>query len=493
MSVQEQAQPADQMQAEIAAAAARESAIEHNDSRNRLIRGLGMAAIGLAAAGAIAAGVQHEGDRLSHEMPFVHQAQTVIEEADKGFEAIGIAGAVLTASAIGAVKIGARRSTKLAAIDTWSGKELVDKGHSSQGIIGRAVRNTPWVAAAGVALGTLTAGVSSEVGNGPERPIDAMFTNLAPGVPIVQYKEAMPMVQSNVNNELTARVQKIATQEGVKAHILDLNLGAMNYGNQTYTDLSAGIEMPKTSPAAWSPEDGCKQIPVMIDKAAHIPVGATVELNGVEAKNVGTVSGNSAMNRIGVVMDNKALETCLEQDANAPHHAITLETTPAKAQAILAEANQGLDAPATVDSVAEYKKQSSNFWNANVKPITSLQEMAASAMVLVALGGAMGERLLRNRAQWADKLANGVSASQLRATELLRSAKQGMKASMVGVAAGVVPTIGAGMLESGFQPGVGAREALIGAGVGFAGTVLGGASRLIRLNKTIDVEEHTRA
>jgi hypothetical protein len=231
----------------------------------------------------------------------------------------------------------------------------------------------------------------------------------------------------------------------------------------------------------------------MIDKAAHIPVGATVEINGITAKNVASTSGNSAMNRIGIVMDNKALETCLEQDANAPHHAITLETTPAKAQAILAEANKELGAPAVIDSVKEYKQQSNNFWNANVKPITSLQEMAAAGMVLVALGGAMGERLLRNRAQWADKLANGVTTGQLRATELLRSAKDGTKAAVVGVAAGVVPTIGASMLESGFQPGVGAKEALIGAGVGFAGTVLGGASRLFRLNRTIDVEEHTRA
>ncbi len=491
----EQSQPFEPLPAtEVAEIIAREERFAVHDNHRAIAAGAGLIAASAAIAFGAVAGL-HDGGSISHELPFDKKAQTVIENVDRGFEALGFALPILGVG-IASVKIaGARGNTRLRTMDKWSSKELIDDGTPSKNILRRAAHRAPWIAISGVALSTLTAGVATEVGQGSSGPIDS-FTQFAPGVPITEYGQAMPMVESNVNPKLSARIQQIAQDEGVSSHVLDLNLGAFRYNGQTYTDLSIGTKVPETSPVAWrgqSTEDCYRvTIPVMIDKAARVPVGSDVVMNGMTVRNVGELSGMSSMNRTGIAISGQALKTCIEQNPDAPDHAVTLETSETTAQKILDKAQESVHAPAVVEPLAEYKAQSTEFWNANVKPITSLQEIAAAGMALVAMAGAMGERLLRNRSQWAGKLANGVTRNQLRATELLRSAKDAMLASTIGVAVGIAPTISAGLLESGFQPGVGAKEALIGAGVGVTGTVLGGLTRLLRLRQTINPDEHTR-
>jgi hypothetical protein len=108
------------------------------------------------------------------------------------------------------------------------------------------------------------------------------------------------------------------------------------------------------------------------------------------------------------------------------------------------------------------------------------------------MAGAVNGRLLRNRREYASKLASGVSVGVLRSTELLRAAKDGLVASIIGSVLGLVVVPLTNMTEPGFDAGVSEKDILVGCAVGLIGCLGGAVLRTARLDRTVDVAESTR-
>jgi hypothetical protein len=451
---------------------------------------------GAAATAAIVLGGPHLQDqRIAQQMPFSEAAQHAVESIDDGLVGVGEVGFPAALLVIGGVKVGARHRKSWRAIDRLSSNDMnngqVDENASSWR---RAAAKVSLISVAGAGLGALTAGsVGTEITDGPGRPAEGL-SKLVPGNEwAVQYLGTMPMTQSGIGQKMTSAIEQKANERGVRVHPFDLNLGVLDYKGKTLTDLVAGVEVPAGSPLKWEASQGCAVVPAMVDKAAGIPVGAELTANGVPIHVVAETTGMSAINRIGVVMDAKAEKACLKQDAEAPNHAITMETDHATAVGIVNEAKaEAGNQPIAVESKQEYLEDSKDFWRANVKPITNILALASVTMAGVSMAGAMGSRLIRNRSGWATKLANGVTVNQLRATELLRSVKEGVVTSALGAALTFPGTMLVNTLESGLKTGVGFREVMIASSIGIVGAVLGGASKLRKISKLINVQRDTR-
>lgn len=452
-----------------------------------------MVAAGLAVYGAYE-GSQSD-QKLAVEMPFSQEVQHAVSRVDDVLAEVGKYSLIVGAGAIGAVKLAGRRNMALREIDFASSHEMSDD-RPKKGAARRALQHTftdkvPVIASVGVALGTFTGGIGTEVSEGPSRPIEA-FGTVAPGDSMItQYKEAMPMTQSNVNEAVVAAVQKEAAERGIRATSLNLNLGVTTtQANESFPNLTLGTDMPEGSPLDWKSADGCVRIPIAVDTSSGFKVGQSLQMNGVETVVADTAEDMSAINRVGTVMDKEAMNQCLEQGTTTTH-AVVLDTDKQTAGDILAEANPG-QKPAAVISKDDYKANSEDFWESNSKPITNILSLAALGTVLVSLGGTVYARLVRNRREWAMDLARGVSENQLRSTELLRSTKEGVLASVLGIPMGAAATVGSNAVVSGFNAGMGYKEAMIGAAVGIAGSIGGAAIRLVRPVKLIDVKENTR-
>src|SRR5690606_1523917 len=120
--------------------------------------------------------------------------------------------------------------------------------------------------------------------------------------------------------------------------------------------------------------------------------------------------------------DREAMADCLRQDPEAPPHAVVLDTDEETAAKIVDDANAEFDDLAAVISKDDYKQNSADFWESNVKPITNVLSLTAGGFALLAMSGAMASRILRNRRPLAVKLASGASAGVIRTAEMLRAA-----------------------------------------------------------------------
>lgn len=460
------------------------------DDRRRTIIGTAIGGLALVAGAGIAWEAMRGGSsQITYALPYIRAAQEAVVNLDNALLPVGQVGLPLTLGAIAAAKIGALRSGKLRFMDTFSSKEPSTEGHRS--------RLSPikriGLAMAGGALATFTASMATEVTNGPDRAVEKL-SSYAPGdAMVVQDKHAMPMVQSNVNGKIAARVVEEASAEGVRYTVVDLFLGTMDRHSDVRTTLATGIDMPPNSSLHWTPAQGCAEVPVVIDKSAGVAVGETFEMSGVSFKVVEITKDGSAMNRVLLAMERGAMSECLRQSSDAPPHAIVLSATPEHAQAMVDKARHGIDRPVTVITKEQYKHNSEEFWKLNVKPITNVLSLVAGGFAFLAMGGAMGARILRNRRPLAVKLAAGASAGVLRGAELLRAAKDGVAASVGGVVVGTGGAILANALESGFKAGVGFREAMIGSALALIGTIGGSAASLIGLEKTANPSRNTRA
>lgn len=470
---------------------------EQRSNTTRRIVAAGFLVASGAAAWAIGTG-QAEHLNFTRSMPFEQELQQAVNSLDGILEGAGEVALPLALGAIGVVKLGASRDTRLYAIDRWSSQEMSSDRTSShkslarKGLEATFAGKVPVMAAVGAGLAVFSTAVNTEVSNGPQRPIEKALSELAPGsTMITEYAGAMPMVESDVSRQLTDSVLAQAHESGIGAHLLDEDLGQLIKGKQTLSELSLGIDIPATSPLNWGTAN-CEQIPVAIDKLAGVKNGESVELNGVNARVVEQITGVSATNRIGVVMDEKAMAACLKKNPEAPVHAIILDTDTATAASLLASANPGHETSAVI-SKRQYLKNSKDFWVANVKPITNVLAVFSGVFAFAAMGAAMRERLLRNRREWAAKSASGVSDAMIRGTELLRATKDGVVASTVGAGVALVGTpFVVNMLESGFKAGVGLKEVMVGFAVGILGSVSGAARSLIRPQKIINTSENTR-
>ncbi len=454
----------------------------------------------LGAAGAAIWGItqgNHSEGHITADMPFISEVQTGVTQIDDVIKTVGEVGLVTALTTVGGVKLASRWSSTARAVDFASSQEMTNDGNHNPGVARRILQSTfagnvPVIASVGVALGTFTGAISTEVSEGPSRPIEALGA-MAPGDSmVVQYPGAMPMVQSNVNAGLSSAVQAEANRRHVRSTSVGLNLGTMvTQDGQSLSDLSIGMSFPEGSPLDWKPTDGCELIPVAVDKSARVDNGERVNLNGMEAKVVDQINGASAINRVGILIDKDAQKNCLEQNPDSGDHAVVLDTDPKTASEILEAANPN-HAPATVITKDDYEKNSEEFWVSNVKPITNVLAVAAAGAVILSLGGNLRARMLRNRREWAADFARHVSNNKMRAVELLRGTKDAILASGIGITAAILITPVANTIVAGFRAGVGYKEAMIGAGVATVGSIFGTLARVIHPRKTINPREYTR-
>lgn len=469
----------------------------NKEKRNdRLWLGLGATAlaIGLGAVGIMADGAASH-STFSYSVPFYPNAQKAINSVDGILADIGEGLVPLSFLTAGGLMVAASRKKGSAeSINNWSSTELSDdenKNTKRKQIMKHvAAGSIPVLASLGAGLATFSSSIGEAITNGPSRPIEALG-NIAPGNSwIVQDANAMPMVQSNLSANLVSSIIKTAKTENVKATPFNLNLGDFQYKGQNFTSLAIGIEASKSSPIYWNDSQGCNTVPVSIDKVSAIPIDSTIKLDGVNANIVEETSNISAINRVGIVMDAEAMATCINQEPNNMH-AVVIDSSVAEAQKILGEANTN-DEPATVITKQQYIKNSADFWRANVKPITNVLSLVSLGLAGVAMAGAAGARLYRNKRQWAQKLADGMSMNVIRSTELMRGVKEGIAASVIGVTGATLITPIVGIFESSFKPGAGYKEWFVGGAVGILGPVAGTLIKLIRPNKIISKEEDTR-
>lgn len=463
---------------------------EHSRSLVRAVVGLGFIA---AAGAAVIAGNSLQDDRFEQVVSFNETAQHVVNDVDKG---LGLAGEIaLPASllTIGAIKLGASRNNRLRSIDKRSSQELSDDGHAHAGLVRRGLRNVaagsmPVVVAASAAVGALTTGIGTEISDGPSRPITA-FDSFAPGdTMITQFKGAMPMLESTITADMTQEIEQAAEEKGVEATSLQLGLNSIESGTQTFTALTLGVESDKLPEELRNAYSG--NIPALVDESANIKPGSEIKVNGVDVKIVGTTEGISAINRVGLVMDQSALEKYINNNDEETSHAIILDTDLKTGQEILEQA--GGTNEATVITKEKYVENSKDFWESNVKPITNTLALVGLMTTFIAMGGNAVSRMLRNRRELAAKLAAGESVNQFRITELVRGAKDGILGSTVGVGLAAAMTVPVNALESGMRVGLGVHEAAVAYAVGILGSVGGTLVHVIRPKKVVDPSEHTR-
>lgn len=465
-------------------------------SVSRSIVGFAFVVCGLAVGAGLLVGVLSHGT-FSRAFAFQPLAQRAIDRVQTG---LTVAGAVLLPASlllVGGAKLMARRNSLAAQMDSWSSYELTDLGERRPGATRRVLRalfagGIPIIAAAGVCLAILTTSIGNEVSDGPNRPIEAVLQRLAPGNElIVGYAGAMPMVESDVSLHLARRVLVDAARHGVPAHLLRVDLGSLGVDGKALAALTIGIDVPRTSPLYWSSGAGCRLVPAEVDQAAGTPVGSVFRDDGSLVRVVKTTSGVSAINRIGVVMDQHAVATCLQKDPTAPVHAVVLATNPGEAARLLRAADSNGET-ATVISAHQYLTNSETFWTANVKPITNILALVSGLVALVAMAGSVAGRILRNRRELAAKLAAGASSATLRGTEVLRAAKDGLIASILGTALALIIVPLTNATESGLQAGISRNDVLVGCAVGLLGCLGGALLRTARFERAVNVKESTR-
>lgn len=464
-------------------------------NRVRVAVGLGFIATGMAATAALA-GDAFGGDRFDHAMPFSETAQEVVNNVDNG---LGVAGEVLLPTGlltIGALKLGAGRSARLRNIEKRSSQEAASDGHSSNSMYHRTLRTfaagtMPVAVATGAAIGTLTTGIGAEITDGPSRPIVA-FDSFAPGnTMITQYDGAMPMVESSLTAQLTEKIEAEAKKRSIAATAFQWGLNVGEHGNASFTALTLGVERSRLPGELHGGDDCGADIPTLIDESAKLKVGDRFEINGATAVVVGETHDFSAIGREGIVMDETALERCVNKDQEVNSHAVVLDTDPQTAKDILATANTNHEA-ATVITKEHYIKNSQDFWEGNSKPLTNTLALVGVFAGFIASGGYVLSRMLKNRTQLASRDASGESTARFRATEVVRGIKDGLIGSTVGVVAATPLTLGVNMLQTGLRVGVGIHEVMVGYGVGMLATVGGTLFHVMRSKKIIDPSEHTR-
>jgi len=466
---------------------------EYNrQNRLRGIVGLGFVAAASTAAVVVGSGVLDK-SHLGYDVPFNEGVQNVLTHIDDGLSVAGAISFPLALAGIGIVKVRARSSQPTQSIDRRSSQELSDDG-KRVGTIRKGLRATvaggvPIIASGGVLLGSLTTAIGTEITDGPTRPIRAFGEQMPGNIYLVQHEGAMPMQDSYVSRDLIDSVTSIAADRNITTRSLDRGLGDITFNGHTRTALFLGLQNP-IEPIKWD-SSSCQNIPVLVDETAGTKVGDTIKLNDTPAVVAGLSKDISAINRVGVVIDADAMAACHKKNANHPYHLTSLDTDLQTGRDILKQANINGEI-ATVISEDRYIQNSEKFWRSNVKPITNLLALVSGGVALLSMSGIMASRLIRNRREWAAKLASGESDAHMRSTEMLRGAKDGVMASVVGTALATATTPLTGLTESGMFAAVGYKEMTVGWAVGTIGSVFGSAIRVLRPRKVIKPNEYTR-
>ena len=428
-------------------------------------------------------------------LPFNPAVETAINQLQGILETIGAILLPVSLLLLALLKLAAYRSPRMSQIDLWSSREFTRSGMRQLSIPGLTwlfAGSIPVIASLGVALAIMTTSIGNEIVHGPNKPIQTALTRLTPGNSlVVQYSADMPMLQSNIPISLAKRVEAQAARKRIQVYQLGQNLSSLTVGGQTATALTLGVAVKKNSSLSWNPSLGCNNVPVIMSRSMGSYAGELGTDDGVGIRVVANRSGLSAMNRVGVVMDQSALAQCLDGSRLAPINAIVLKAPLSTAKHLLAMAKTPGQV-ATVITKAQHLSNSEKFWTSNVKPITNILAVISGLLALVAMAGTIASRLSRNRREYAAKLAAGVGVGTLRAVEVLRALKDGVVATIVGSLCSMIIIPALSLTESGFHPSWTSGDALVGASIGLLGCLGGAFFRTAHLDRAVDFRESTK-
>ncbi len=468
-------------------------------NRERVLIGSGMVLGGLALTAAIASGDASHLE-ITKSMPFIAEAQQAVDSVDKILAKFGEVAFPTVLASVGISKLLASRSSKFEYADSISSREMVSDHSKSSEFFGRKVLRKLFagkiavLASIGVALGSFSASIGNEVSNGPQRPIEKALSQIVPGNElIVQDQSAQPMLDGGISVGLVDRIEALDSKLYHRsADIITKNLGNITSGKASYSTLEFGTSVPVNSKLFWSPEEGCKDIPIAVDNAARFPIGSKVSLDGVPSVIVQETSGFSAIGRIGVEVSSNVMQDCLQKNPEGPVYAVVLNNSSvSQDQNLLKQANINNEA-ATVISKGRYLNNSLKFWEANVKPITNTMALFSALFAFSAMSGAMTSRLIRNRRELAAMSASGMKDSLIRGSELLRAAKDSVVATFTGWGIAMTTPFIVNSLETGFKASIGLKELSVGSAIGIIGCIGGVLKSLINPKKIINVKDNTR-
>lgn len=471
---------------------------ERISNRNSRVVGIGMIA-GAAAVGLSLMSGDLSHLAVSHSMPFIETVQKTINGVDGDLALFGEVAFPITLGTIGFSKFFSRNSRRLQYMDEISSKEMSNEGKNKNHPLRRFLERTfagkvAVLAAVGVALGSFSSSVGNEVSNGPQRPIVQALNKLAPGdALIVQDSAEEPMLDGQISNQLTTSIMNNAKSSGITASILTKNLGNITVPNsgKSYSTLEFGTEIANSSDIFWSVSSSCNNIPIEVDNSSSIKKGTEVKIDGVNARVVNTLDGFSAIGRIGVVMSEEAMRTCIQKDENAPVYGVVINGSVEEARKVLNSSNLSGES-ATVISKEQYIQNSFNFWESNVKPITNTMAVFSGLFAFMAMSGAMTSRMIRNRREIAAMSASGVKSSVIKGAEIMRAAKDSVVATTVGWSIALLTPFIVNTTELGFKASIGIKDLGVGAAIGVIGCVGGVLNGLRKSSKLLDVNENTR-
>lgn len=436
--------------------------------------------------------------RSGTAMPFRETAQKVVNNSDHILADVGKVSFIAAATGVGLLKLGAARSPRLQVVDQWSSREMSETRLSKRSAPKRVLEagfagRVPAMVALSAGLAGLSAGIGAAVSEGPQAPIERAMNTLTVGdTMIVEHQDVMPMVESDISRQLATRIITKANEQGVTAQIFDQKLGVARHGDKSYADLVIGSRVPASSPIAWSPEMGCESIPVAIDGKYNIGLNERILLDGTSAKVVELPNDISSSNRLGVLVDSEALANCIKGNGEAPVHSLVVNGSPEKVAEIAASVAKPGEKYAVITK-NRYLDSSKDFWTKNVKPLISIIFVGSILNAVVSSGSRLRQSLIKGRREWSAKLANANSQAILRATEVARTAKDGLLATVLGGAGAMASPYFVNSLVSGLKVTVGLRELAVTAAVGITASLAGAVRSLINPKKLIRPEESLRS
>ncbi len=388
-------------------------------------------------------------------------------------------------------------------IDTLSSRDLVSSGtvvSFGEKFMRRVGSGKlPVIASAAATVACLVSMTGNEIAEGPQRAIDSFieYSEQNPDVLVVQDRNASPMSTSALSPQDAETLLEHAQAEDIPAFPVNKNLGNVTFfqesmfggGVRVMATLAFGVPVTKDSPLYWDGK-GCNgELPIYVDETADFIPAQGAQVNGMDVKIVGFKEGISAINRIGIIADERGL-SCMNRNKNT--HFVGLQTDPDTVEALLLA--NGLSDRAVVITLDRYKNNSESFWTKNSKPITNVVSLLAMIMAGAATGNSLRLRIEKSRREMAALLANGVKISTLQSIETLRVAKDTLVASVSGVigSSAVAPFISSAVY--GLQLHMSPRDVLVGAGAVVVGAgvslyrAFGTPSRVIKI---IDPSEAT--
>lgn len=489
-------------------------AAEKTESRNWLLTaGVGMA--GLAGAVVYARIGTNLGEMTQHVSGWLDAKFTpeprVIPNIVDGFVAVNeglrkvalptiALGGIATAKVIRDASKGSPRNqtrTMLAksdysGVDALAADEYLADANTKRKL---RARISHFGAGAGVAALTVlltggTSGVENEISNGPLRPIERIFDDLAedngPRYILAQSQNITFMGDSYLNRAKTDQLARSAASKGVS--VVPFIKALPDIGDRT----GLVIAVPDKVFAAQTGleyDAGCERPPILLDEANNAAIGETVKVNNADLEVAAKINGTAQMNRDVGIVPESVYEKCVMSEKDTPYFGAIVSGH--QAQAVVKELinSSNFDNPPVFMSEEKFEANNKEFWRKNGTPILLQMIGYIGAMGAFAIGSERRGTLQRNVREIGTLNALGVPMSEIKNIERRRVLLEAGKATAI--AAPLMPLMAAAfnMAEVGLKVGIGIKEMAVGYTVTLAAKLFGSRRSFRRFQKNLSLSD----